>query len=64
MLAGPAEIQDLTESEVFVVMFSSSCCEMKRFPEVNGKEKEGFVRIHNLFLLPFSLGQRMSRVRT
>lgn len=30
---------------------------MKRFPEIEGREKEVFVRIHNLFLLPFSLGR-------
>lgn len=35
---------------------------MKRFPEIEGREREVFVRIQNLSLLPFTLGQRISRV--
>lgn len=50
LFACPAEIQDLTESEMFVVLFFWSCCEMKRFPEIKGRVTEIFVSIHHLYL--------------
>lgn len=49
LLACPAEIQGLMESAVVVAM-SSSCCEMKQFPEIKGREKEVFVSTCNLCL--------------